>query len=280
MVQADATTGLYSDAEVYDILHAPGTAGEVRGLERTAREFLNTDESLVWLEPACGSGRYIRGLARRGHRAIGFDLNADMIHFARRRWALTRRRQNHRRARGSARFFVADMTGFSAQVKPESVDVAFNPINTIRHLESDEAMLQHFGAVHGSLRPGGIYLVGLSLTWYGREWPSEDYWRGSRGGTSVEQVVQFTPPSSSANRFEESHSHLIIRRGDEEEHRDSRYRLRCYSRGQWRALIAKGPLSLKAVVDSDGHRHDPGPVGYAVYILQKPAGLTRSRRTG
>ena len=32
------------------------------------------------LEPACGTGRYLRVLASRGHRAIGFDREGVMVH--------------------------------------------------------------------------------------------------------------------------------------------------------------------------------------------------------
>ena len=37
-----------------------------------------------------------------------------------------------------------------AGLKPGSVDFAFNPVNTIRHLESDRAMLDHFEQMAGS----------------------------------------------------------------------------------------------------------------------------------
>ena len=47
-----------------------------------------------------------------------------------------------------------------------SIDAAFNPVNTIRHLESDRAMLRHFAQMADIMKPGAIYVVGVSLIDY------------------------------------------------------------------------------------------------------------------
>ncbi|MBK7403044.1 MAG: class I SAM-dependent methyltransferase [Phycisphaerales bacterium] len=84
---ASTRSGLYDDPEIYDILHAPGTRAEVDGLEAIEGRYVDRSRcggARRWLEPACGSGRYIREAARRGIEAVGFDLSPGMIEYARR----------------------------------------------------------------------------------------------------------------------------------------------------------------------------------------------------
>jgi SAM-dependent methyltransferase len=250
--------GLYDDAEIYDILHAPGTAAEVTGLVRAAQRFVRRARPLTWLEPACGTGRYLRMLAKRGERVIGFDRSPGMLAYARERMPRPPR----------ARLFEAEMTGFAAGLGGRRVDVAFNLINTIRHLTSDAAMVRHLREVGRVLRKGGVYLVGIGLVAYAMEFPSEDVWIGSRGRVRVNQIVQYVPPLAEGDRWERVYSHLVITRGREEEHRDSAYRLRCYSRGQWEKVIQRAGLRVEAVVDAAGRDLVVGSSGYGVWVLR------------
>src|SRR5690606_35644929 len=59
--------GFYDEPMLYDVLHGKGTAGEVRGLRHLA-DRLGLDPTGPWLEPACGSGRYVRAAVARGVR--------------------------------------------------------------------------------------------------------------------------------------------------------------------------------------------------------------------
>ncbi|MEX2218318.1 MAG: class I SAM-dependent methyltransferase [Phycisphaerales bacterium] len=274
--------GLYEDALVYDVLHASGTRAEIGVVERLARRrgALAAEERGVFLEPACGTGRYLRALAKRGHSVIGFDREAEMVAFAQEAMEAPARasRGPHARgtrgARGTHDLFVSDMTTFARRVPAASVDVAFNLINTIRHLGSDRAMLAHFTAVARVLRPRGVYVVGLSLTDYGNEFETEDVWSGSRAGLRVQQVVQYLPASRRLRR-EWVHSHLTVTLGGpagREEHRDSKYWLRGYSREEWLGLIGKSALKLLGAADAAGRRREIGVSGYALYVLGRRIG--------
>ena len=138
----------YDDAMLYDILHAPGTAEEVDGLERIALRFApGRPERQVWLDPACGTGRYLRVAAGRGRSVIGVDLSPAMIEYARRRVP-------------GGRLLVGDMQHLDALLRPASVHFAFNMINTIRHLLTDDALALHLRAMARVLVPGGVYAVG------------------------------------------------------------------------------------------------------------------------
>ncbi len=257
---------LYQDAEVYDILHAPGTAKDVAGLARIERLYAKAPATAAWLEPACGSARYLLAAAAKGRKVIGFDLAPGMIDYAKARFkerSLTRK----------ANLFVADMADFASHVKPGSVSLAFNLINSIRHLDTDAALDAHFCDIATSLHKGGVYAVGISLSEYGLEPPSEDVWQGKRGATHVHQVVQFEPPTikgrSKAARIERVFSHLTITRKKQASTATATYALRCYDLEQWRAAIDRSPLRELATCDERGTRLPPACPGYTLFILAR-----------
>lgn len=265
---AGTRSGFYDDALVYDVLHAPGTTTEVAGLEMIERRFV--PESLRarrrrWLEPACGTGRYLHAAARRGTDVVGFDLLEGMIEFA------AARAPSGEPDYGSSEFFVADMTEFAGRVGARSVTLAFNLINTIRHLPSDKAMCDHLAEVSRVLAPGGVYVVGLSLTAYGNEPPSEDVWSGRRGSLGVTQIVQYIPPRTEGNshtRSERVISHLVIERPGGTEHRDSAFTLRTYSLSQWTELLGRAGMRIVAAVDEEGGVVEATDGGYALFVLE------------
>lgn len=289
----------YASPAIYDILHTPGTAGEVDSLLRLARRFLPAAKRrspIAFLEPACGTGRYLRILASRGHRAIGFDREPAMVQYAATRLARFGR---------LAHVFQADMETFATRatyrgparsvrhrqnapnaptaqsrgrwhVAPASIDLAFTPINSIRHLPTDRAMLAHLSEIASVLRPTGLYAVGISITTYGIEQPSEDTWTGTRGPCRVDQFVQYLPAPGGRgpnNRDETVLSHLTVTTPTATRHLDSTYTLRAYDLKQWERLIARSPLQITAVVDEDARDFRLAPPGYAIFILRPARGL-------
>ncbi len=248
-------TGFYDDPLVYDVLHAPGTALEVRGLAKIAQRFGSASRGQTrWLEPACGSGRFPRAGTKLGIHIAGFDLNERMIDFA-------RARQPGVDAR------VADMRSFAIKRWHRKFAIAFNTINTIRHLPSDRAMLDHLQQTALCLKSGGLYVVGLSLAHYGHEGPTEDVWTAARGSLKVTQIVQFEP-ASLPNRDERVFSHLMIERPSRTEHRDSAYTLRSYSLRQWESLVRRSPFQIVGVVDEQGRNAVPIDGCYRLFVLR------------
>lgn len=262
-------TDFYSIPDLYDILHSPSTGSEARGVLRVARRFVPGVKAggAKWLEPACGSGRLLRHLAARGHAAVGFDIEPAMVGYAKGRNA-------ELPAGTRPGVFEARMEDFDF-VRPRlRADVAFNIINTIRHLPSDVAMVQHLNAVARVLRPGGVYIVGLGLAAYGLETATEDIWQGSRAGVRVHQVVQYEPAAGrtgNAARAERVVSHLTVRRGKgkgaSEEHIDSVYSLRSYDLDQWRGVVEKSDLVEVGVAAGSGEAATPAAPGYYLFVL-------------
>ena len=251
----------YAAPAIYDILHTPGTADEVAALERLARRFLPS-RPLTIREPASGTGRYLRLLAAHGHTVVGFDRDPGMVAYAGARLARFGRR---------ATVVQADMESFDV-VPPASVDLAFTPINSIRHLQTDRAMLAHFRRVALALKPSGLYVVGLSITDYALEQPSEDLWKGARGPCRVRQLVQYLPAPGGPGphaRDEAVVSHMTVRTPRRTRHIDSVYTLRAYDLAQWQRLVARSPFRVGATVDEQGHDLAPAPPGYAVFVLRR-----------
>jgi hypothetical protein len=253
-------THLYSDPEIYDILHAPGTADEVRTLADVHRRFASGSPKVA-LEPACGSGRYFPGLLRRGFEVHGFDADRGMVRYAKKAAAKAFLRVG--------RFDTFSTTGLIRRGTGR-VGLAFCPINSIRHVASDAEMVRHLKRVKSCLHPQGVYVVGISLSAYGLEMPTEDIWTGSRGGVRVKQVVSFIPASgdgTARERAEQVHSVLEIRKGRAVETRSSSYTLLSYSREQWEAVIRRAGLRVIARTQEQGRVYDPGAIGYALWVL-------------
>ncbi len=278
-----ATADFYADPLVYDILHGPGTADDIAALLRMVRRHRPTGlasgrpggGSLIFLEPACGSARYLLMLVSRGYRCVGFDLLEGMITYAQR--CARTSGVEARGERDRLELFVADMTDFT-RGREESwwatqrVDIAFNFINTIRHIESDEGLIAHLRSVRSILHPKGFYYVGISLCDYGNEDPTEDVWEGSRDGVHVHQVVNYIPcPAGSGPdaRDERVVSHMTVTDAQgNERHIDSAYVLRGYSRGEFEAAVKAAGMVVRCWMESDGRREmEPEGAGYTVAVL-------------
>ncbi len=295
---------LYADPLIYDILHQDGTLEDARLFERLAKRFGRKDTK-SWLEPACGSGRYLLSLAKRGQLAIGLDMSADMLAYLH-----NQARQLEGNAGKHVKTLCGTMEHFSLRglAPGGKVDAAFNPINSIRHLATDKAMISHLRCMKNSLNEGGVYIVGMSLSAYGLEDISEDVWSGSRvvdvpcvsstdnarrGQRSeatgardrmkvhVTQVVQFLPPAQTATgawrRRERVLSHLTIteslasrgaRRGESAtQHRDSKYWLRTYNKREWEGVVAKAGMKVLHTCSNTGEAMMAREPGYYLYVL-------------
>lgn len=252
----------YSDPVVYDVLHGPGTADEARVVRSVARRHAGHQRALVFLEPACGTARLLRALAAEGHRGIGFDREPGMIEDA-------RARAERAGTAGRLTLFRAEMERFRDAVPAGTppVDAAFNLINTIRHLPDDASMLRHFAEVAACLTARGVYVVGLSVTDYDLEQPSEDVWAGSRRGLRVTQTVNYLP-ATPPDRWETVLSHLHLKGPGIDEHRDSVYRLRTYSLAEWADLVERSAVRIEEVLDDAGEPMDPPTMGYGLFVLR------------
>lgn len=254
---ADTGGGLYLAPSLYDVVNTPGTAAEVDALERVVKRHLGRGPHR-WLEPACGTGRYLRLLRGRGHRVCGYDPVDAMLEYAHRGLS---------RYQGGWQLLPASFTspgGDLAAVRP--ADVAICPVNSLRHLPDDRSLQAHLQQVREVLRPGGLYIVGLDLH-HPDVLPDEDVWRGARGRLQVQQVVQYLPPGQ-GERFEEVIMQLMVTRPRGTEHHGWSYRLRTYDEAQWSAVIDAAGWRRLEVCEASGHASPAGsPLPYQLDVL-------------
>lgn len=253
----------YADPLVYHVLHVNGTRSEVRIFERIARKHVGGSEGpFAWLEPASGTGRYLHDLALHGHTGVGVDLLEPMNRFA---------------AEEAARLGVADRLRFITApmekftVAKASFDVALNPINSIRHLMSDDAVLNHLACVKRAMKPGGIYIAGLEVNPTGMAQPSEDVWKGHIRGMRVHQFVSYVPPEG-RSRKETAMSHKTVLTGSgkhvQERHIDSVYHLRTYTKPQWEKLLDRAGWRVEGCYGPTGRVKNFEPIGYCLQVLR------------
>ncbi|MBT7311360.1 class I SAM-dependent methyltransferase, partial [bacterium] len=185
-----------------------------------------------------------------GFEVTGFDLDSNMIEFC--------------KPELSDRVFVADMINFVDKLSSK-YDIAFNPFNSITHLETDDAINSHLNQVAVALNPGGLYLVGISLSDYKNDVPEEDIWTGNRNECKVTQVVNYLPPEPKL-RMETVISHIVVENPDD--NIDETYKLRSYDDEQWSELIDKSPFEIIASYDSLGIPADDRKLIYQIELLK------------
>lgn len=211
---------LYARPGWYDALHREGTASWADFLLRlNARHGTGGRR---WLEPACGTGRFFRPLARRGVRLTGYDNHPGAVAYA--------------RHRGNA--LVGDMASF---VRPRAFDLAFCLLGSFRHLLDEASARRHLEATARSLKPGGVYVLGLDLCDYRFPEPDEEAWTARRGPLRIDDLVETVAPDRSARRERVIHFLTVGRRLFKSE-----YDLRSYDLGQLKRLVAAAGLRIAA----------------------------------
>ena len=143
----------YDTPIYYDMVFDQETPEEVDFLE-TMMHRHGTTQGLRVLEPACGSGRLVVELARRGYDVTGFDLSAPMLEYAGRRL-----RQQQLRAH----LHEGRMQEFEYS---EKFDLAHCFVSTFKYLLTEDDARSHLQCIANSLHPGGIYVLGFHLSDY------------------------------------------------------------------------------------------------------------------
>ncbi|HTQ38462.1 MAG TPA: class I SAM-dependent methyltransferase [Pirellulales bacterium] len=150
------------------------------------------------LEPACGSGRLVVEMARRGFDVTGFDLSQPSLDYLSRKL-----RQRHLKAT----VLNADMTKFRFAKR---FDGAFCTFNSFRILTTEAAARSHLQSVAAALRPGGLFFLGLHLAPPDAEPLGMERWVGQRGRTHVTTTLRVVD-SKPKQRVERLRINLLVR---------------------------------------------------------------------
>lgn len=240
----------YTLPRYYDWIYGEGTRREARFLEAMVARHGRLGRQRV-LEPACGSGRLVLELARRGWRATGFDASAPMLEFARARLA----------ARGlRARLLEARLERVPALGRFE---LAHCLVSSFKYLGSESAARAHLRAIARALVPGGLYVLGIDLAHYADRQAWRERWSARRGRCTVVNEVIGAPPNR-RTRSEAMRARLSVRRtaaagrrARAPERYVTHWSFRTYDLAELRALLAAVPeLELVAVhgYDCDARR--------------------------
>jgi SAM-dependent methyltransferase len=250
----------YDYPQYYDIALQAYTRLEADFIEAACRKYCPFVARRL-LEPACGTGRLITALATRGYQVAGFDLNRPALSYLRRRLA----RHGLR-----AKTFEADMSDFCLD---RPVDAAYCTVNTFRHLLTEETARDHLRCIAGSLRSGGIYILGLHMLSLTINKEDTERWTQRRGDTKVTVTLRVLR-TDVRHRVERLQVHMLVLRRSEELHLRYEFQFRTYTVRQFRRLL--GSVSSLELCDVYDFRYDirqpfalNDEMAYQVFVLRR-----------
>ena len=168
---------LYDYPAYYDLVFGSDCAAETAFFEDCFRQLARRPGERIF-EPACGTGRLLYRLSRRGYSVSGNDLNPHAVAYCNSRFE---------RAGWDPPAVLGDMADFRLRRK---ADAAFNTINSFRHLDNENAARSHLGCVAAALARGGLYLLGLHLTPTRGPRDMGESWTARRGHLGIVSNLQ------------------------------------------------------------------------------------------
>lgn len=222
----------YDTPLFYDIVFDGDSPAEGAFLEAVHREYGRGNRSKrSVIEPACGSGRLLLEMAKRGWSVAGFDANFQMLDFARKRM-----KGNGQRGK----IWEDRMESFRVP-RNRKFDLAHCLVSSFKYLLTEshaEACLQ---GVADCLKPGGVFALGLHMTDYDNLRVTHERWVDSRDGVKVVSNTR-TWPADVERRIEPIRSRLKVTFPDgEERFQETHWEARTYSASELRALVARVP---------------------------------------
>ncbi|MEZ6123127.1 MAG: class I SAM-dependent methyltransferase [Planctomycetaceae bacterium] len=252
----------YHVPQYWDLAFDEDTELEADFLEAAARRY-GIPLPLRLFEPGCGGGRLILELARRGHQVSGLDLSEPAVRFAQHRL---------QEASLSADVSVGDMR---TQVTQEPADIAYCLVNTFRHLLTEVDAVRHLQTVCDSLKPGGLYIIGMHLLPPDADEEDSEEWSAEVGGVSVDMRLDVVT-CSRETRLETLRFQMTVSDPDHSAQQvfESDYVMRTYEADQMRTLLNQVPeFMLRDVYDFWYDIDEPlelsDELGDTVFVLQK-----------
>ncbi len=254
------TGNIYDYPNYYDLVFASDWVAEFKFLEAAFKKHVDGKTKRV-LEPACGTGRLLFRMAKKGYIAEGLDLNEKAIAYCN-----ARLKKHELKQTG----WVADMCDFTVK-KP--FDAAFNTINSFRHLSTEKAAVAHFKAMANAVRPGGIYALGFHLTPLEGTPSDTESWTARRGNLQINTRMWPRDKDVKA-RMERFNLRFEIYRPTASIRIDDCLALRSYTWKQFASMIKKVPeWSIETAYDFTYDIDEPIEVDAGtedvVYILKR-----------
>jgi len=138
---------------------------------------------------ACGTGKYTLAFAENGLRAVGIDLDTDMIAQA--------KSACRRRGLSGVRFDVADMRCFRHLLDRQDALICIG--NSLANLTKPSDIRKTLAEFFHVLEPGGTLVIQLV-----------NFDRYQQEGLSFPDITRDTPPLRLQRRYEEASNGLVI----------------------------------------------------------------------
>ena len=250
----------YDYPQYYDIAFQAYTLREADFIEAACRKYCPFAVRR-FLEPACGSGRLFRELVARGYQLTGFDLSQPSLSYLRRQLA---------RRRLTGETFEAEMSDFRLS---RTVDAAYCTGSTFRLLLTEQAARGHLRCIAGSLRPGGIYVLGFRLLPLDLDNERGRRWAERRGETKVTVTLRVLRIDR-ASRIVNGMVCLLVRRRSKQIRLRHEFQVRTYTAKQFKLLLDSVPLlEMCDVYDFQYDVEHPlllnDKMGYTVFVLRR-----------
>ncbi len=218
---------IYDHPRWYDLVFGADCAAEIKFIEACAAEYMSRQPKRLF-EPACGTGRLLWRLAQRGYQVGGLDLNPKAVEFC-----------NARMKKHGFKpvAFVADMCDFTTK-KP--FDLAFNTINSFRHVSQEAAAEAHLHCMGNCVRKGGLYLLGIHLSPTKGTPTDEEGWAVRRGHLAI-QTWMWPIEKLPRKRLERFGIRFDIRTPTDHIRIEDELRLRSYTVAQIKKLLQSAP---------------------------------------
>jgi SAM-dependent methyltransferase len=167
---------IYDFPKYYDILFGADWKAEFDFIQACSQKYGKRRLRRIY-EPACGTGRLMIKLAQAGYEVAGNDLNPKAVEYCNQRLV----RQGF-----PPTAVVEDMSDFRVK-KP--FDLAFNFINTFRHLPTEDTAESHLHCMAQALAPGGLYLLGIHLIPEIPNRMESEAWVAKRGLVTIRSLM-------------------------------------------------------------------------------------------
>lgn len=254
----------YDTPLYYDIIFDADTPREAAFLENVWASYGAKSRTRRVLEPACGSGRLVIEMARRGWTVSGFDGNERMLDFAKERLG---------KEGMKARLWTDWMQSFTLP-KVERFDLAHCLVSTFKYLHTEADALACLQRVADCLKPGGVFALGVHLTNYKDLKEEHERWSAQRHDIQV-VCNTHTWPANPKTRLEDLRTRLKITHAGRSHIQETQWQFRTYDARQMKSLLKKVPdLDLVACYDFTYNLDEPRELddSYAdiVLILVRP----------
>jgi SAM-dependent methyltransferase len=208
------------------------------------------------LDMACGSGRHLLELRRRGFEVVGADISPDLIEIARRDAA----EEN------------LDVVFALADLRELDFDSEFDLVlnlndGAIGYLESDEENLRTLEVISRALRPGGRNLIQLPNVLYAKDRLPQRSWIPADG--MIELVEHRWDKKS--RRMEGKM--VAARFGEVLDSLDGiEFSQRLYTVDELRQIYAEVGMELLTAYNGSGRPREPKPGQFEIFVeARKPS---------